>query len=107
MNQWLLKKLMTIRMNQAVMKADHVCEECGNVDRIMRRISTLYLLGYILVGVLIGLFSRWWIGFILLYVLVFIEIKRSQPQCRKCLSYKVHVATEDERREIDSNKGQS
>lgn len=103
LSQWLYKKLMDIQTKRALLKMPHVCEDCGNIDGVIRRMSVLYLIFYILAGVAIGYYVKWWLGLIAVYVLCYFDIKRSKPQCKKCLSEKVRLATKEERESVEAN----
>ncbi|MFF2531496.1 hypothetical protein ACFVS2_21550 [Brevibacillus sp. NPDC058079] len=91
MNNLLLKWYVSRRTEQMISKTPHYCSDCKKTDITVRRMSVLYLLGYILIGVVVGYFFNWWLGFVATFACLFINAKVAKRQCKHCLSTHVHI----------------
>lgn len=97
MSKWLYAKLMNVQTKRAILKMDHLCDDCGKVGPVIRGLSILYLILYVIAGILIAFFFKWWLGLIAVYLLCTINVKLSKPQCTKCVSKKVRLLTEEDK----------
>jgi hypothetical protein len=85
--QWYVKR----KSDQVIAKTPHYCENCHNTDLVIRQVSTLYLLGYVLAGIFTGIFITWWVGVMVTLTCLFINIKATKRQCKHCGSTQVHI----------------
>ena len=108
MNNWLLKWYIARRTDQMISKTPHYCNDCKKTDLTVRRMSVLYLLGYILIGVLVGYFMNGWLGFAAAFICLFINAKVAKRQCKHCLSTHVQIPnTANEENEVSYEHTQS
>lgn len=90
---WLQRLLH--KRNQAMHKYPHDCESCNETSVPLYQISILNIGFWILLGVIAAIFTKIYIGFILAFLLIAINGKLIKPQCRKCLSTKIHLHSGD------------
>lgn len=98
MNQWLLSWYAKRKTQQFILRTEHYCDDCHKTGLVVRRISVLNLILYVLAGILAGWLVVWWLGFVVTFLAIFINIKNAKPQCRYCFSTNVRI--------VDDNPGQ-
>lgn len=86
---WLQRLLH--KRNQAMHKYPHDCETCKETSVPLYQISILNIGFWVLLGIIAAIFTKVYIGFLLAIVLIAINGKLIKPQCRKCLSTKIHL----------------
>ncbi|MBP1308703.1 ABC-type multidrug transport system permease subunit [Paenibacillus sp. 1182] len=91
MNERLMKWYVAKKSEQAIAKMPHQCNDCNQVDLAVRQVSTLYLLGYVLSGVLVGYWIAWILGFLVTLICFFINVNIAKKRCKHCGSTNVHL----------------
>lgn len=92
------------------LKTKQICDDCGSFTVPTRRLSTINLLLWVILGIAVGIginfiFNSpgfaWMFGFITTVIATYINIKQLKPQCRKCFSHHIHPPSPEE---LDSQK---
>lgn len=90
---WLNKKLINQQLRKNKLKSIHVCNECGNTDQVTRRLSNLYLGGFVIIGVGVGLWLNFFLGLLATLLCIVIAVQTAKPLCKKCFSTNVRLAS--------------
>lgn len=79
------------------------CDQCGNIGPQKKEVSTLYIIGYVIMGIIfyniMKIFNIPSIGLIsvgLVFLAVLINAKITKPKCSACRSYDIKIATQEE-----------
>jgi hypothetical protein len=91
MNEWLLRQYVKHKTAQNVLRTEHHCKDCHHTGKVVRRVSVLYLAGYVLLCILAGIFINWLIAFLVFVVSFFVVVKTAKPQCAKCFSTNISI----------------